>query len=176
MPPDQPRSDDPAQTVADTVSAEQFRQTMALLPAAVNIVTSDGPGGRAGLTASAVCSVTDAPPTLLVCVNALRSTGDAFLANKALCVNTIGPEHEDLARLFGGRTPPEERFAAGDWRTGRSGAPVLTGALASFDCQVDEVKTVGTHHVLFCRVLEVAALPGGQASVYFARRFHALAP
>ncbi|WP_252405960.1 flavin reductase, partial [Escherichia coli] len=44
-----------------------FRAGMARLGAAVNIITTDGPGGRAGFTASAVCSVTDTPPTLLVC-------------------------------------------------------------------------------------------------------------
>jgi len=52
-----------------TVSREQFRDAMARLGAAVNIVTTDGTAGRAGFTASAVCSVTDDPPTLLVCLN-----------------------------------------------------------------------------------------------------------
>ena len=42
---------------------------MARLGAAVNIITTDGPGGKRGFTASAVCSVTDSPPTLLVCLN-----------------------------------------------------------------------------------------------------------
>ena len=42
-----------------------FRDAMAHVGAAVNIITTDGPAGRAGFTASAVCSVTDTPPTLL---------------------------------------------------------------------------------------------------------------
>ena len=46
-----------------------FRDAMAHVGAAVNIITTDGPAGRAGFTASAVCSVTDTPPTLLVCLN-----------------------------------------------------------------------------------------------------------
>lgn len=48
---------------------QSFRDAMAHVGAAVNIITTDGPAGRAGFTASAVCSVTDAPPTLLVCLN-----------------------------------------------------------------------------------------------------------
>ena len=48
---------------------KEYRNAMARLGAAVNIVTTDGEGGRAGFTASAVCSVTDDPPTLLVCMN-----------------------------------------------------------------------------------------------------------
>lgn len=43
-------------------SRNDFRQALSLLSAAVNIITTDGPHGRFGLTASAVCSVTDAPP------------------------------------------------------------------------------------------------------------------
>ena len=38
------------------VSRQSFRNAMALLPAAVHIITTDGPAGKAGITASAVCS------------------------------------------------------------------------------------------------------------------------
>ena len=48
-------------TIDDT--KRRFRDAMACLPAAVNIITTDGPSGRCGITASAVCSVTDEPPT-----------------------------------------------------------------------------------------------------------------
>jgi flavin reductase (NADH) len=47
----------------------QFRNAMASLGAAVNVITTDGSRGRCGITASAVCSVTDTPPTMLVCIN-----------------------------------------------------------------------------------------------------------
>ncbi len=60
-----------ATTMPDLVHAlskEAFREGMSRLGAAVNIITTDGPAGRAGFTASAVCSVTDSPPTLLVCL------------------------------------------------------------------------------------------------------------
>lgn len=49
------------------VDQQTFRDAMSCMGAAVNIITTDGPAGRAGFTASAVCSVTDTPPTLLVC-------------------------------------------------------------------------------------------------------------
>lgn len=54
-----------------------FRDAMAHVGAAVNIITTDGPAGRAGFTASAVCSVTDTPPTLLVCLNRSASVWPA---------------------------------------------------------------------------------------------------
>uniref|UniRef100_UPI001954C66C flavin reductase n=2 Tax=Enterobacteriaceae TaxID=543 RepID=UPI001954C66C len=72
---------------------------MARLGAAVNIITTDGPGGRAGFTASAVCSVTDTPPTLLVCINRAASVHQAFRLNQVLCVNTLGEADAPLSRL-----------------------------------------------------------------------------
>src|SRR5258708_17567518 len=84
-----------------TLLKEAFREGMSRLGAAVNIITTDGPAGRAGFTASAVCGVTDSRPPLLVCLNRSSSVYDRFTANEALCVNTLKPCHEQRARLFG---------------------------------------------------------------------------
>jgi flavin reductase len=114
------------------------------------------------------------PPTLLVCVNDKSSVGFAFRQNKAICVNTVGPEHERLAIVFGGKTPNEERFAAADWKLGKSGAPMLESSLISFDCQIVQSSVVGTHRVLVCEVLDIAKGDQSMASVYFARQFHSI--
>lgn len=156
---------------AAPVTKERYRDAMAVVAAAVNVVTTDGPAGRAGFTATAVCSVTDAPPTLLVCVKRDSSVGDAFRSNGALCVNTLAPGHVALSNLFGGRTSTEERFAAATWATGASGAPMLEGALASFDCRIDRVVDVGTHAVLFCEVLDARLGESREGLIYAGRRY-----
>lgn len=135
------------------VEKQAFRDGMARLGAAVNIITTDGPAGRAGFTASAVCSVTDTPPTLLVCLNRSASVWSIFDANRQLCVNTLAAGQEALSGLFGGKTPMEARFQAAQWRTAVTGSPVLEGALVSFDCRISDITPVGTHDVLFCEVL-----------------------
>ncbi|MBT9385989.1 flavin reductase [Pseudooceanicola sp. CBS1P-1] len=156
------------------VSLDQFREGMSRLAGAVNIVTTDGPAGRAGFTASAVCSVTAEPPTLLVCVNRSGSVAETFAGNDALCVNTVGPEHQELAMLFGGKTPMEERFARADWHAAATGAPALDGAVVSFDCEVTQRLDVGTHTVLFAEIVGVVTTPGASASAYWGRKFHEL--
>ncbi|RYY93418.1 MAG: hypothetical protein EOO24_26860, partial [Comamonadaceae bacterium] len=88
---------------------EAFRDAMAQVGAAVHVVTTDGPAGRAGFTASAVCSLSDTPPMVLVCLNRQASVHDAFDRNGVLCVNTLAAGHESLAMLFGGRTPMDSR-------------------------------------------------------------------
>ncbi|HSV83495.1 MAG TPA: flavin reductase [Ramlibacter sp.] len=156
-------------------SRQDYRDAMARLGSAVSIITTDGPAGRAGFTASAVCSVTDEPPTLLVCINRSSSAFAAFAANPALCVNTVGAGQQALCALFGGRTAMAERFAGGRWERLATGAPVLAGALVSFDCRVVGRTTVGTHDILWC---EAAALRHGGAGgglIYFDRRYHEVA-
>lgn len=86
------------------VDKQDFRDAMARLGSAVNIITTDGPAGRAGFTASAVCSVTDTPPTLLVCLNRSASVYSVFQQNQTLCVNTLCADHESLSNLFGGKS------------------------------------------------------------------------
>jgi flavin reductase len=151
---------------------EAFRTGMSRLGAAVNIITTDGPAGRAGFTASAVCGVTDSPPTLLVCLNRSSSVYDRFADNDALCVNTLKPVHEQLSRLFGGKTAMDERFAAATWSVGTSGAPMLEGATVSFDCRIANRAEVGSHTVFFCEVLAVECHQVASGLIYFDRGYH----
>lgn len=156
------------------VERDAFRNAMACLGAAVNIITTDGPAGRAGFTASAVCSVTDTPPTLLVCLNRSASVWPIFRDNGYLCVNTLAAGHEDLSTLFGGKTPMAERFAAADWHTLASGSPLLDGALVSFDCKVAQVVSVGTHDILFCEVQALVRDDETHGLAWFDRGYHHL--
>ena len=149
-----------------------YRNAMSRLGAAVNIITSNGPAGRAGFTASAVCSVTDEPPTLLVCLNRSASVYPAFEANGVLCVNVLAAGQQALSGVFGGKTPMDERFANGRWEAGPTGSPMLTGASASFDCRVVRSVSVGTHDVLFCEVTAVETAHEAHGLIYFDRRYH----
>jgi flavin reductase len=158
--------------VAQGLPKNDYRNAMARLGAAVNIITTDGPAGRAGFTASAVCSVTDEPPTLLICLNRSASVYPAFQANGVLCVNVLGAGQQALSGVFGGKTPMDDRFAAADWRVTDTGAPVLEGAAVSFDCRVVRSTSVGTHDVLFCEAVAIRIGAAAHGLIYFDRRYH----
>lgn len=152
----------------------EFRSAMARLGAAVNIITTDGPGGRAGFTASAVCSVSDEPPSLLVCLNRSASVYETFKRNAVLCVNVLGAGQQDISNLFGGKTSMQERFAAATWQTGVSGSPVMQEACVSFDCRLQQITEVGTHDVLICEVLAIHSAAQAHSLIYFNRQYHEL--
>ncbi|ARD11141.1 pyrimidine utilization flavin reductase protein F [Pseudomonas savastanoi pv. retacarpa] len=159
---------------AAPVSQLAFRDAMSSLAAAVNVITTDGPGGRAGFTATAVCSVTDQPPTLLVCINRSASVYETFIENGLLCVNTLGNGQQDLSNLFGGKRSQQERFDGGQWESGVTGAPILNSAKLALDCKVTQSVSVGTHDILFCQVLDIRHQGESDALVYFARQYHHL--
>jgi len=162
-------------TTTAITDAQAFRTAMARLGAAVNLVTSDGEGGWAGFAATAVCSVTDTPPTLLVCIQRSSSAYASVLRNGVLCVNTLGPRHRHLATLFGGKTPAAQREAASAWQRLATGAPVLPQARAAFDCEIAQSIPVGSHDVLLCRVKAITTgEPNEGGLLYMDRAFRDL--
>ena len=78
-----------------------FRDAMARLGAAVHIITTAGPGGKSGFTATAVCSVSDQPATLLVCLNRGSVSAPILAENGVFCVNTLAANEEKLSRTGG---------------------------------------------------------------------------
>jgi flavin reductase len=158
-----------------SVSRQEFRDAMARLGAAVNIVTTDGPAGLGGLTVSAVCSVTDDPPTLLVCLNRGSPQNRLFKDNGVLCVNCLAAGQEGLSVLFAGRSADAdmaERFSHATWGLLATGAPVLDGGAVSFDCRIGDVVERGTHSVLFCEVEAVRQGAATRGLIWFSRDYH----
>lgn len=159
---------------AQEIDQKAYRDAMARLGAAVHVITTDGAAGPGGFTASAVTSVTDTPPTLLVCVNNNVSAFPALQANGVLCVNTLAPDQREVSRLFSQKVGLDVRFGSARWSVGRTGAPILEGAVASFDCAIIDIKPIGTHSVIFCEVLGLNIAGADEALIYYQRAYHRL--
>ncbi len=143
-----------------STSADAFRQGMRLLAGACTIITSAAYGAGAcewaGLTATAVVSLSAAPPRLLVCVNRNVWAHGLIMKTGAMGVNVLSTENAALATRFaGGQCDPKEKFAEGKWVLGTSGAPLLADGLASFDCRVGEIVAGASHDIFIGDVLSV---------------------
>lgn len=151
-------------------AAQTFRDAMARVASAVHIVTTTGP---AGLTATAVASVSDEPPMVLVCVEAGSRTLAAIRASGVFCVNTLPGGFEEMAQLFAGRRglDGEARFAAPGWTTLATGAPVLAGALVAFDCRLAAIHEAATHRIVVGEVVGLGGAGRGDGLIYRDRRF-----
>lgn len=151
-----------------------FRQAMAYVPAAVHIITTDGPAGRAGVTVTAMCSLTDEPPMLIVCLNRQLRAAAAVIANGRLAINTLPGDGAELSAVFAGQKglDMEERFNTGaEWGLFDSRTPYLVDALCNIDCRVDNVVEQGTHYVLFCAVRDVRINRPDPGLIYHNRQY-----
>lgn len=155
----------------DIVDQATYRNGMSRLGTSVSVVTTLSGGKRYGFTASAVCSVSDTPATLLVCINRGSSSFPAFEGSRYFCVNTLMPGQEEISDVFGGRRPSSDRFAHGEWGDGLTGVPVLANASVSFECELTNAVDEATHRVLFGRVIDIRENEERATLLYCMRRY-----
>lgn len=157
------------------IETQDFRAAMARLGAAVNIIVTDGPAGRHGMTASAVCSVSDSPASLLLCVNRSARMHDVLKDNGRLTVNVLAGGQAALSGIFADKSlDMEARFAAADWTMLDHGVPALTGALAALGCHIVSVVEMGSHSIFLCEVQHLMIGTEEPGLVYFDRQYHML--
>jgi flavin reductase (DIM6/NTAB) family NADH-FMN oxidoreductase RutF len=132
---------------------ELFKAAMRHLAGHVCLITTQSASGaRHGLTATAVCSVSATPPTLLCCVHRESRSCEAIAQAGRFAVNLLPADDRYLAERFAAPSDGPQRFEAGTWTQLDTGAPILTSALASFDCALSQTAIVGSHQVFFGEV------------------------
>lgn len=157
-----------------------YLDAMSRAATGVNVVTTDGPAGRAGLTLSAMTSVSvDGPaPQLLVCINRDSAAGQVVLRNGLFVVNVLRDDQAHLSDVFAGRTSlgGSDRFVSADWTSMTTGAPRLIDPLAAFDCRITDVRGVDSHNIVLGTVVDVFQADRGTALVYADRGYKSLIP
>ncbi len=154
---------------------ERFLEAMSRTAATVSVVTTDGPGGRAGTTVSAMSSVSaDTPkPSMLVCIHHQSPTAAAILRNEVLCINVLRETQSAVSDVFAGRTGQADKFSGLHCIAGSTGAPRLPDPLVAFDCRLAHAERVGDHFVLFAEVEDMAIANIGAPLIYANRAYGA---
>lgn len=154
-----------------------FLEGMSRAATTVSIVTTDGAAGRAGVTVSAMTSVSadgDAP-TLLVCVHHLSPAAATIIGNGCFVVNVLRDDQSFISDTFAGRRPAPggDKFACTDWTPMQSGAPRVASPLVAFDCRVLSAERLGTHHIFIGEVVGTFLPESGSPLVYANRTYGA---
>src|SRR3954469_21938887 len=87
-----------------TVDSAQFREAMSQLGAAAHVVTTAGPAGTAGFTATAVGSGCGQRAPLRCGLNRRSQVAPILQENRRLCVNTLRAGSDAIADVFAGRS------------------------------------------------------------------------
>jgi flavin reductase len=141
------------------VGDAEFRLAMRQIASSVAIVTARSGNQRNGLAATAVCSVTASPPTMLACIDSSAAAEPLIDASGAFAINFLADRQHGIARLFSiEKLSPDERFATGNWGHLETGSPVLEGCVASFDCVVASRVAAGTHQIYLGRIVALTSL------------------
>src|SRR3954453_22938383 len=110
-----------AENLPDPALRQRFLNGMGLAASTVNVVTTEGPAGRHGVTVSAMASVSaDASrPTLLICVHERSPAAQAIIDNGIFCVNVLRDDQSFISDCFAGRikTADGNKFSCTDWTT-----------------------------------------------------------
>lgn len=153
----------------------QFLEGMSRAAATVNIITTDGSAGKAGLTVSAMTSVSadGSRPMLLICINQNSPGAQSIIDNAVFAVNVLCESHASVSDIFAGRSDArgEAKFSCANWHQGTTGAPLLEDALVSFDCRLSLHRLIGTHHVMFGEVESVRLAGVGRPLIYAGRAY-----
>jgi flavin reductase (DIM6/NTAB) family NADH-FMN oxidoreductase RutF len=135
-----------------------FRAAMGLLPTGVTIVAAGGPGGPAGATANAVCSLSIEPMLMLACLDRGSRTLLAVQAANRFGISVLHAGQEPIARAFATKAPVADKWEGVAWSE-RDGVPAIDGALAFLACELLDVIAGGDHVIV---TGEVTALEMGE--------------
>jgi len=157
----------PASRIHDDPAS--FRQAFRQLAGGVSVITTGHGEERSGLTATSVSSLSAEPPTLMFGLNLSSSAFPVLARNRSFGVNFLSATQKQIADRFAGRNGEKgaARYAEAEWTRGITGAPLLTGALAALDCELEEIIERHSHAIIIGRVRDVRLGGDDAALVYW---------
>jgi flavin reductase (DIM6/NTAB) family NADH-FMN oxidoreductase RutF len=154
---------------------DQFRKAMRGVASTVFLVTTRSPAGDAGMTATAVCSLSFDPVSVLFCVNRSTSFIQAIEASGRFALNVLSRGDEDIAKAFGSARGRDQRFSQGEWYQ-LGGLPALRSSLSTIVCKVAGHMDFGSHRIYFGQVNHVENRGGRPELIFCHGEYGALMP
>ena len=133
---------------SDSFTSAEFRAACALFPTGVTVVTRLMPDQKPyGITVNSFASLSLHPPLVLVCIDLRSSFLKGLAEDEAFAINVLNEDQEHLSIHFS--KPREEgRFRGVLWREGERGVPLLDGAVATFQCELNRGLDAGDHRII----------------------------
>jgi flavin reductase (DIM6/NTAB) family NADH-FMN oxidoreductase RutF len=148
------------------MDSASFAEVLRKFPLAVSVVTVGRGGAENALTVSWATPASFEPPMFLVAVDRLHYSVDFVKSTRNFTVNVLAEGQEKLAGQFARQSMlGEDKLAGVAHREGQTGAPILTDAVAYFDCELAFFVEAGDHYLLVGRVVDAAVLRDARALV-----------
>jgi flavin reductase len=138
-------------TLPASISPASFKAAMRRMASTVNVITSRHGSTINGMTATAVCSISADPPSILIVVNQQNRSHALIQQSGVYTVNVLSAGQESLAAHFA--SGPAAPFAAVPHSYGANGCPVIDGYASYLECVVAAQTAFGTHSIFLGRVI-----------------------
>lgn len=157
------------------IDGEAFRDVMGRFATGISVVTTiDDDGLPAGITVSAMSSVSLDPPLVMVALARKRLITPIVAARGRYAVNVLRHDQQALSDCFAHAPvrPGREEFCGAPWHPGRTGLPLLDGTLGALECSIVQTISVGDHELFIAQVdsLRIAS-EEGDPLLYFQRQY-----
>jgi flavin reductase (DIM6/NTAB) family NADH-FMN oxidoreductase RutF len=158
------------------VTSGDFRSAMRQLTGGVSVITAGRGRDISGMTVTSVSSLSVDPPALIVSINREASSWPLVKRYGFFGVNILTSDHIDIAERFTGKggLKGADRFAGARWMTRASGVPLLVGALAAIDCEVEDIVERHSHAIVIGRVRDVTVSSRTAALAYWQGQYVAI--
>ncbi|MEO8250661.1 MAG: flavin reductase family protein [Burkholderiales bacterium] len=156
---------------APRFSTDEFRASLAMFATGVTIVTARAvDGSLVGLTASSFNSVSLVPPLVLWSLATAAASMAVLREGSHYAINILAAGQVELADRFASRDA--DRWAGVDFTEGTTGAPLLTGAAATFECFNRSRYIEGDHVIFVGEVERCQHRAGASPLLYHGGRFY----
>jgi flavin reductase (DIM6/NTAB) family NADH-FMN oxidoreductase RutF len=150
-----------------------LRKLRGLFASGVTAVTTALDGKLRGVTVSAFTSVSLDPPLVLIALASENTSCEMIAESGVFAVNILSEEQEFLSERFAARAPiVNEEFEGVPYHVEVTGAPILEGSAAWYDCRVAATYEGGDHTIF---VGQVEAIGFGDQDrrplIYFANHY-----
>ncbi len=138
--------------------ARAFRRCLGHYATGVAIVTSRSGGTAFGMTINSFAALSLDPPLISWSIRKSSGKLDQFKAAGRFAINVLSMAQRELSTAFakGGA----DMSFDDDWVDGETGSPLLTDAIAQFDCITEQTYDAGDHVMFIGRVLQCACRDG----------------
>jgi 3-hydroxy-9,10-secoandrosta-1,3,5(10)-triene-9,17-dione monooxygenase reductase component len=161
----------------ETLDEAEFRTVLSHFATGVVVVTGSTPEGPAGLTCQSFSSLSLEPPLVLLSIARVSASWPRIRDTGRFAVNVLSSAQADLSTAFA--VSGGDKFAGVGWREGLFGTPLIDGALAQLECELEAVHPGGDHEIVVGRVRGLAAVPQLEAPsplVFFRSAYRRLSP
>lgn len=163
-------------TIAGDVASADFRGAMRQLTGGVSVITAGRGKDISGMTVTSVSSLSVEPASLIVSINREASSWPLVKRYGHFGVNILASDQTEIAERFAGKggLKGADRFAGVGWVTRISGVPLLSGALAAIDCEVEDIIERHSHAIVIGRVLDLQLATRTAALAYWQGQYVAI--